>query len=145
MPYIQRDSSNKIIGQFANAQIGYADEFIAEGDERLTPALTLAELKEKVLAMIRTQRIPIFAALDVMRQDELIKIATSIDFAVVELAKTNARAIQSFIQGLRDITLIELTGTEAQMVTTVLLAHKALVSAAPTALKPQFKAALASK
>lgn len=121
-----------------------ADEDFSES-QPIPKQPTVESIRLGVLQKVKSELLPVFAALDIMRQDELVKITTSADLVAVELAKTNARAIQTFIQGLRDIKLIELTGTEAQMLTTVLLAYKALVAAAPTALKPQFKAALANK
>lgn len=37
MPYVQRDPTGAIIGVFANAQPGYAEEFIQPGDPGLLP------------------------------------------------------------------------------------------------------------
>lgn len=31
MPYVQRDGAGKVIGRFANKQIGYAEEFLDDG------------------------------------------------------------------------------------------------------------------
>jgi hypothetical protein len=109
--------------------------------------LTQLELVSKTINSVRFQRAPVFAALDIMRQDELVVIATNTDQAAIDASKANLTAIQTFIQGLRDATLIDMSAmtTEPEMLLAVTNYYKALVAAAPTALKPRFKQALASK
>lgn len=113
----------------------------------LAIAPTLAEIKNEVLIRARADRSPVFAALDIMRQDELVIITTSTDQPSIDAAKTNAIAIQTFIQGLRDIPQMNFSAVanEAEMLTSITNAYKALVAAAPAKLKPRFKQALASK
>ena len=128
-----------------NAPSVFLDEYNAWLDDGNEPAAyqTINELKADIVNQIRSQRANIFSALDIMRQDELVTINTSTDQAAIDAAKVNAVAIQAFIIGLRNITTIDLSSytTEAQMKTAVLNAYKALVAAAPSALKPRFKAA----
>jgi hypothetical protein len=38
MPFIQRDESGRICGQFANLQLGYAEEFLPDDDPEFHPA-----------------------------------------------------------------------------------------------------------
>lgn len=39
MPFIQRDSNNKIIGRYANKQNGYAEEYLPDDAQELLPTL----------------------------------------------------------------------------------------------------------
>jgi hypothetical protein len=119
----------------------------AEADAILNPPPNLAVVKSAVMSQIRSQRLPVFSALDIMRQDELVIIATSTNQVDIDASKLNVTAIQNFIQGLRDATLIDLSAysTETEMLLAITNYYKALVAAAPTALKPRFKAAMATK
>lgn len=111
------------------------------------PAPSLESIRLKVLQKAKAELLPAFAALDIMRQDELVIIATSEVIPNVTTAKINTIAIQAFIQGLRDVMVLDLSAfnSEAELLTAFINAYKALVAAAPTALKPRFKAALARK
>lgn len=50
MPYVQRDDSGKIIGQFANLQIGFAEEYLEENHPDLaeTPEQTISRLESEI-------------------------------------------------------------------------------------------------
>lgn len=52
--YVQRDTNNKIIGQYANLQLGYAEEFVADDSPELGP--TLAEKQSTKWEEIKVER-----------------------------------------------------------------------------------------
>lgn len=54
MPYVQRDSNNRVIGKFANPQAGYAEEYLSDAHPDLTPAPTVAEANATIQAQIDT-------------------------------------------------------------------------------------------
>ena len=120
----------------------------AEADAINMPTPSIESIRLGVLQKVRASRTPAFAALDIMRQDELVIIGTSLDTTAVATAKLNAIAIQAFIQGLREATtsvVLSAFTTELEMLTAFSSFYKALVLAAPTALRLRFKAALAGK
>jgi hypothetical protein len=119
------------------------DETYSENE----PSLPAIPDNQKVIDLIRRERSPVFSALDILRQDALVIIVTSTDTSTVNQSKLDVIAIQNFIQGLRDATNIDMSAmtSESEMLIAVSNYYKALVLAAPAALKPKFKLALASK
>lgn len=105
---------------------------------------TRDQILSRVLFSARAQRFPALLVLDVMRQDSLVVFISAQDAILASASKAELLAIQVFIQGLRDITLIDLSrfNTEAEMASAVKIAYATLVVAAPAQLKAKFKIAL---
>lgn len=64
--YVQRDAQNKICGAYANAQLGYAEEWLADNDQALVaflapkPPLDISDINNldkalKALALLTRQ------------------------------------------------------------------------------------------
>lgn len=54
MPFVQRDSENKIVGRFANRQPGFAEEYLPDDHAELQPST--ADTVERVWSRIKAKR-----------------------------------------------------------------------------------------
>lgn len=140
MPYVMKGSTARWISEEEALTYVLQPGEVMNGIELVLPEPTHADLRARVIVLAKALRTELFKPADNVHTAFLTKWAqnqTSENLAEVG-------AIETYKQGLRDITLIDLSGatTEAQMKTIVSAQYALLKNALPASVKNKFNETL---
>lgn len=128
MPYIQRDQNAKIVGRYANPQLGYAEEWVDDDAVELRPSV-----RDALLPELRTLRDKAMNVLDGIQADALATGDTA-----------TALAIRDAKQACRDIPALDVSAatSEAQMRGLYLTEWRRITAMVPAGVRTAFVAVL---